>query len=171
VQMPACMDAFAGGALLAYYHSRGYEKNPWLKWASLAAIPIWLFLIITNHHRSFIALDRVFVSFFAVTLVDAANRGYKGFLKVFLENSIVQYLSKISYGIYLYHLISALFFWKLFDLIQRALTHAGYDLSALGKFLACASISWFCLEKPFNNLKKLFEYVRKPKAESLKLKA
>jgi len=186
VQMPACMDAFAGGALLAYYHSLGYEKNPWLKWVSLAAIPFWLFLIITNHHRSFIALDRVFVSFFAVMLVDAANRGYKGFLKVFLENSIVQYLSKISYGIYLYHLISALFFWKLFDLIQRAMTHAGYDLSALGKFIsspyisfwiyfaisiACASISWFCLEKPFNNLKKLFEYVRKPKASSLKLKA
>jgi len=148
--------------------------------------PFWLFLIITNHHRSFIALDRLFVSFFAVTLVDAANRGYKGFLKVFLENSIVQYLSKISYGIYLYHLISALFFWKLFDLIQRAMANAGYDLSALGKFLAspyisfwiyfaisiaCASLSWFCLEKPFNNLKKLFEYVRKPKAQSVKLKA
>jgi peptidoglycan/LPS O-acetylase OafA/YrhL len=185
VLMPACMDSFAVGALLAYYHYHGFEKNRWLKWTSLAAIPFWVLLIFTNHHRSFIGLDRVFISFFSLTLIDAANRGYKGFLKIFLENRIVQYLSKISYGIYLYHLISALFFWKIFDLAQRALSKRGYDLSALGKLLAspyisfwfyfaisigCASISWYGLEKPFNNLKKLFEYVKKPKTQNLKPK-
>jgi peptidoglycan/LPS O-acetylase OafA/YrhL len=183
VQMPACMDSFAAGALLAYFHYRGYEQNQWLKWACGIAIPVWILLIITNHHRSFIGLDRVFISFFALTLIDIANRGYKGFLKIFLENRIVQYLSKISYGIYLYHLIAALIFWKFFDLIQRALTNRGYDLSVLGKFLAspyisfwiyfsisigCATISWYCLEKPFNNLKKLFDYVvPKKKGETI----
>ncbi len=178
VQMPACMDAFAAGALLAYYHFLGYEQNSWLKRASLFAIPFWILLIMTHHHRMFIGLDRLFIAFFSLTLIDIANRGYKGFLKLFLENSIVQYLSKISYGIYLYHLIAALFFWKFFDLIQRKMMGEGYDLSAAGKFIAspyisfwiyfaisiaCASISWYCLERPFNKLKRLFEYVRKPK--------
>ena len=174
VLMPACMDCFAAGALLAYFHYRGKENNQWLKWVSFIAIPLWLLLIFTNHRRSFIGLDRVFISLFTITVIDYANRGYKGFTKKFLENGIVQYLSKISYGIYLYHLIATLFFWKLFDIVQRSLSDWGYDLSAAGKLLAspyisfwiyfvlaivCATISWYCIEQPFNNLKKLFDYV------------
>lgn len=174
VLMPACMDCFAAGALLAYFHYRGKENNQWLKWAALIAIPFWILLILTNHQRSFIGLDRVFISFFTILVIDVANRGYTGFTKKFLENGIVQYLSKISYGIYLYHLITTLFFWKLFNVVQRWLSASGVDLSALGKWLAspyisfwiyfilavlCASISWYVVEQPFNNLKKLFDYV------------
>jgi peptidoglycan/LPS O-acetylase OafA/YrhL len=174
VMTPACLDSFAAGALLAYFHYIGKQDNPWLKWATFIAIPFWALLIFTNHHRSFIGLDRVFISFYSVTIIDIANRGYTGLAKKFLENRLVQYLSKISYGIYLYHLIATLFFWKLFDILQRALSLRGYDLSSAGKWLsspyisfwiyfvlaiACATISWYCVEQPFNNLKKLFDYV------------
>jgi peptidoglycan/LPS O-acetylase OafA/YrhL len=180
VLMPACMDCFAAGALLAYFHYRGKENNYWLKWAALIALPFWVLLILTNHRRSFIGLDRVFISLFTVLVIDVANRGYTGFTKKFLENGIVQYLSKISYGIYLYHLIATLFFWKMFDVVQRTLSTRGIDLSATGKWLAspyisfwiyfllavlCASISWYGVEQPFNNLKKLFDYVM-PKKKS-----
>lgn len=180
VLTPACLDSFGAGALLAYFHFIGKQNNHWLKWASLAAIPFWILLIITNHHRGFIGMDRVFISFFSVLVIDIANRGYTGIAKVFLENRVVQYLSKISYGIYLYHLIAALFFWKSFAVLQRVLSAKGYDLSALGKTLAspyisfwiyfilaigCATISWYCLEQPFNNFKKLFDYVIPKKKE------
>ncbi len=186
VLMPACLDSFAAGALLAYLHYSGRENNQWLKWASLIAIPVWVLLILTNHHRSFIGLDRVFISLFAVTVIDIANRGYTGIAKLFLENRVVQYLSKISYGIYLYHLIATLFFWKLFEIAQHALIGSGYDLSSAGKIFAspyvsfwiyfilaigCATISWYCVEQPFNNLKKIFNYVIPRKAKSTKHKA
>lgn len=182
VLTPACLDSFGAGALLAYFHYRGKENNQWLKWCTFMAIPFWILLIVTNHHRSFIGLDRVFISFFSVTIIDIANRGYTGFAKIFLENRLVQYLSKISYGIYLYHLIATLFFWRIFDSVQRGLSDKGYDLSAAGKVMAspyisfwiyfalavgCATISWYCLEQPFNNLKKLFDYVMPKKAKSL----
>ncbi len=181
VLMPACMDCFAAGALLAFLHYRGRENNQWIKWVALIALPVWILLILTNHHRIFIGLDRVFISFFTILVIDVANRGYTGFTKKFLENGIVQYLSKISYGIYLYHLIATLFFWKMFDLVQRSLSEQGYDLSAAGKWLAspyisfwiyfilaviCATISWYCVEQPFNNLKKLFDYVMPKKKEA-----
>ena len=174
VLMPACMDSFAAGALLAYLHYSGKQNNRWLKWVTFVAIPVWILLIVTNHHRSFIGLDRVFISLCSVTVIDIANRGYTGFTGKFLENRLVQYLSKISYGIYLYHLIATLFFWKLFDFVQHSLSAGGYDLSVAGKLLAspyisfwiyfiiavaCATISWYCVEKPFNNFKKLFDYV------------
>ena len=186
VLMPACIDSFAAGALLAYLHYTGKENNHWLKWASFIAIPVWVLLILTNHHRSFIGLDRVFISLFAVTVIDIANRGYTGIAKIFLENRLVQYLSKISYGIYLYHLIATLFFWKIFEIAQNILIRNGYDLSAVGKVfsspyisfwiyfilaIGCATISWYCIEQPFNNLKKLFDYVIPRKAKSLKPKA
>src|ERR1700686_2796015 len=70
---------------------------------------------------------------FSLTVIDIANRGYTGFAKKFLENRVVQYLSKISYGIYLYHLIAALFFWRIFDIVQRVMNEKGYDLSATGR--------------------------------------
>jgi peptidoglycan/LPS O-acetylase OafA/YrhL len=190
VLTPACLDSFGAGALLAYFHYQGKVNNRWLKWATFGAIPIWIVLIITNHHRSFIGFDRTFISFYSVTIIDIANRGYKGLAKKFLENRIVQYLSKISYGIYLYHLIAALFFWKFFNIVQLSLGRKGIDLSAAGKLFSspyisfwiyfviaiiCATISWYCVEQPFNNLKKLFDYVLpkkgQNKAQSPKLKA
>lgn len=174
---PGCLDSFGAGAILAYLHFYGKEKNQWLKWTCLAVIPVWAVLIATQylHFRSFYALDRVFVSLFTVLTIDVANRGYTGITKKFLENHVVQYLSKISYGIYLYHMIATLFFWKTFEYFQPRLIREGYDLSILGKWLAspfvsfwlyfllaigCATISWYCLEQPFNNIRKLFAYVK-----------
>lgn len=182
VLAPACMDCFAAGAILAYYHNKGFINNKWLKWVLIGIIPIWLFLIFSHHRRIFLGMDRVFVSLFAVTIIDMANRGYTGITKKFLENSVVQYLSKISYSIYLYHLIVTVFFWKMFAVAQHYFS--GYDLSFIGKLadspygaffiymilaIACASISWYCLEQPINNLKKLVSYVwPKKKSEAEK---
>jgi peptidoglycan/LPS O-acetylase OafA/YrhL len=173
VLLPACIDCFAAGALLAYYHNRGHIQNHWLKWIWIAVIPVWLFLIFSHHRRIFLGMDRVFVSLFAVTVIDMANRGYKGIVKKFLENGLVQYLSKISYGIYLYHLIVAVFFWKVLDAAQHYFD--GYDLSILGRLadspytgfflymilaVGCASISWYGLEQPIDRLRKLIFYVK-----------
>lgn len=173
VLSPSCMDSFAAGALLAYYHCRGKVNSQWLKIAVFIAIPIWLTLIFTQHHRSFIGLDRTFISLFTVAVIDKGIRGFTGIIKKIMENSTVQYLSKISYGIYLYHLIVPLFFWKIFALVHRGLLQRGFDLSYLEKLMGssyfsftvyflmaigCATISWYCLEKPFNNLKRLFRY-------------
>jgi peptidoglycan/LPS O-acetylase OafA/YrhL len=93
---------------------------------------------------------------------------------------VVQYLSRISYGIYLYHLIVPVFFWKAFGAAQRYFS--GYDLSEIGKLaespfasfwifmvlaIGCASVSWYCLEQPINQLRKLIFYVipKKKKTE------
>ncbi|HEY4156186.1 MAG TPA: acyltransferase [Puia sp.] len=175
VLLPACIDCFAAGALLAYFHNRGFTRNRWLKWLLIAIIPVWFYLIHFHsyHRRIFIGMDRVFVSLFAVTIIDTANRGYKGITKKFLENSVVQYLSKISYGIYLYHLIVTVFFWKILDAAQHYFS--GCDLSVIGRAaesryggfwiymllaIACASISWYGLEQPIDRLRKRIFYVR-----------
>jgi hypothetical protein len=37
-------------------------------------------------------------------------------------------MHRMSLWLYLYHLIATLFFWKMFDLVQRSLSERGYDL-------------------------------------------
>lgn len=178
VLTPACIDCFAAGALLGYYHQLGKINNRWLKWVLLAAVPIWLYLGINKHFRIFAGLDRVFISLLSITLIDKANRGFTGLSKKILENRVIQYLSKISYGIYIYHIIVSYFFWIFYRWMQTNMIHLGLDLSFLGKWLGSpfvsfwiylllaiglASISWFCLERPILRLNRLFEYV-KPKS-------
>lgn len=168
VQTPACLDSFAAGALLAYFHYKGKNISGWLKRIALISLPIWIFLICTNHQAVFIGLDRSFVSLFTIIVIQISNRGFRGFMKIFLENSLVQHLSKISYGIYLYHLIAALFFWKIYGVIQRSLAESGYDFKFSLKWLdspyisfwiyfviavLCANISWYLVEQPFNRLR------------------
>jgi peptidoglycan/LPS O-acetylase OafA/YrhL len=168
VLTPACLDSFAAGALLAYLHYRRINISQWLKWGAILALPVWIFLICTKHQRIFTGLDRSFVSFYTVVVIHVANRGFKGFMKKFLENGWVQHLSKISYGIYLYHLITALFFWKIYAVVHRALAERGYEFKAITYLLEsryvdfciyfamavlCANISWYRVEQPFNRLR------------------
>ncbi len=168
---PACIDCFAAGALLAYYHRQGVTENRWLKWVMLAVIPLWLFLILSHHRRWFLGMDRVFVSLLSVLIIDTANRGYKGVAGQFLENGVVQYLSKISYGIYIYHLISPVFVRYILVGLKKLFPSGGFlwlsDISqnSVSGFLlyllvsiGCASISWYCLEQPVNQIKSFFGY-------------
>ncbi len=83
---------------------------------------------------------------------------YKGIIKYILENKIVIYLGKISYGLYLYHY----FVLNIGNLILRKL-----ELSFNMEFKALlfgmisiliASLSWFLIEKPINKLKNNFIY-------------
>ncbi|HVY75007.1 MAG TPA: acyltransferase [Puia sp.] len=173
VLLPACIDCFAAGALLAYYHNWGYTQARWLQWIWVAVIPIWFLLILGHHGSLFLALDRIFISLFAVTIIDTANRGYKGLVRLFLENRIIQYLSMISYGIYLYHLLMPALFWKFLGWLQTNFT--GMNLSKISSLMdsgfisfpvsmimavGCATISWYCLEQPIDRLRKRIFYVK-----------
>ncbi len=183
---PSALDAFAAGGFLAYAHFNGYtERSRWFDGFLLLVLAGWIMLIVTNHRRIFYAMDRFFVSVYAIAILHKAQRGYRGFFGKVLENPAVQYLSKISYGIYLYHMLATVFFWKLFDRVSNYYLTQGTDLQGLRQFLenpyiifwiglviamGLATISWYCIELPFNNLKKLFDYVSKGRKPVPKIK-
>ena len=173
---PAALDSFAAGGFLAFAHYNGYtQRSKWLDGLVLVILPVWVLLVVTNHRRTFIAVDRLFVSVYAVAILHKAHRGYHGFFGRLLANPVIQYLSKISYGIYLYHMLAAVFFWKLFGRISDYFLSKGNDLTPLRHTLespyinfwfnllfaiALASLSWYLVEHPFNKAKKLFAYVQ-----------
>ena len=181
VLTPACLDSFALGALIAYYHS-AEKKNVWLRRILFIAVPIWIWLIFSNHQKTFLGLNRLFISLVAIVLIDQANQGFRGITGRILESRVVQYLAKISFGIYLYHLIASAFYWKAFDALSVFFAERGIDLTGLRNFTSipwvsfiiyasisvlCASISWYLLEQPLNNLRRLVVYVMKGRKEAL----
>ena len=79
-----------------------------------------------------------------------------------LEFSWINYLGKISYGLYVYHLFAALGVSAIYGFFAaEALIKANYVLYVFSMAVwtvAVASLSWFVFEKLINNLKRFFPY-------------
>ncbi|MDX5482003.1 MAG: hypothetical protein LPK07_09995, partial [Hymenobacteraceae bacterium] len=173
---PTCIDGFGFGALLAYWHLYGKERNPILAKAFFVAAPLWLLLLYFNQLGLASALGRVVVALLAMLVIERANIGFGNWFGRFLENKVVLYLAKISYGIYLYHIFAVFFLWEA----MRRAKYLVFDPLGLNIFplydivklpvvslvlyvlltVAFASASWYFLEKPINSLKRFFGYTK-----------
>ncbi len=90
-------------------------------------------------------------------LIERAAQGFGGAWGRILACAPLVYLGSISYGIYVYH-----------EAIPAFLVHWGlpWPDRSLGRLslvvatsIAIASLSWFAIERPLNNLKKHFPYL------------
>jgi peptidoglycan/LPS O-acetylase OafA/YrhL len=83
------------------------------------------------------------------------------------------YLGKISYGLYVFHMLSLSVFWRLFWFSenQRSSLQTGSGiilgaravlilLLSLGMTVMCATLSYRFLERPFLAMKERFTFVR-----------
>lgn len=186
-----CVDAFAVGGILAYKIT-GTERERYLisKYFTIAfylAVPISISIILfKSQYFSFVA-NRLLFSIISMKLIENAITGYKGFFAKFLENKTVVYLGRISYGIYLYHLLMPILFWKVYDFVIDFMKtqHAGFYnrhhngfvmaenflVSEVVGFIiyaalviAVASLSWRFLEQPINKLKISYSFDKKKAA-------
>ncbi|MGA0558158.1 acyltransferase family protein [Larkinella sp. VNQ87] len=183
VFMPTCLDAFGMGGVLAWLlvfrreqFSRWVGNPAWLL-ISLGLYAFNLYLMAnTSAGRNVFTdvTDRFFTSFFCFFVIGKGVIGYGGLMKWFLEHPVSQYLGRISYGLYLFHNLVFNFYHTPTDFItvrawNRLLRElpglAGSGLESGAKFLffyaitvAVATVSWFLIEKPFNNLKDRFAY-------------
>lgn len=175
VTMPACLDSFALGGLMAWLQL--YKKDTFQKlfdktWPVLLALAGWVLMQYWNksydniHNIVDVVIDRLVSSIFSFFLIGRAVTGYRGGMKYFLENPVSVYLGKISYGIYLYHnfiynhyhsganhptvrLLHKIY--RTFPSWEGSLTFEALLFSLLT--VAVATVSWFLFEKPINSLK------------------
>jgi peptidoglycan/LPS O-acetylase OafA/YrhL len=163
------IDAFAFGAYLSRYSIPHAKKQFWIL---LGILPIVGF---TSHYLAtgnfgmisafgfplFLGEGYLFIwgysllnYFFAITLCVVAKEG--AFLRL-LDWKPMQYLGKISYGLYVYHLPVIWFATRIRDLGWPELTT---KLSILFVSSVCtlliASASYYWLERPILNLKDRF---------------
>ncbi|QRR03680.1 acyltransferase family protein [Dyadobacter sandarakinus] len=168
VLMPTCLDAFGLGALWAYvvFFGKNAQKflrlSGYLTWAGLI-----LFLYICFNEATVVKtwLFRTSMSFICLYFV--ARASYEGgFSSVFgkiLNHGSLRYIGKISYGLYVYHmLVPALVlpflirFLNRFAHISLNPSEAEMKIASLVLLVIVASISWYAFEAPFNGLKRHF---------------
>lgn len=157
---PSCMDCFGLGALLAFYR---VNTDKFFQFTSKKAkifliLNIISFMVLLFLEENFISvfLFRFNVSLISLFIISKVSLGYTGFLKIIFENKMLMYLGKISYGMYLFHNFIPLIYKSLkLPPVQNLFLKFSVQFILL---VITASLSWFLLEKPVNNLKKYFKY-------------
>jgi peptidoglycan/LPS O-acetylase OafA/YrhL len=184
VLMPTCLDCFGLGGLMAYYFTFKKETifNQLTKtiYLIISLISYIVILYITRQHQLATnethnvwntVIERFVSSVFCFFLIAKAIEGYSGGMKWFLTNPISSYLGRISYGLYLYHnFVYNVYHTASDSIVLRGLRKIKHLLPILESntifellyFFAItatlATLSWYLVEKPINNLKKYFTY-------------
>ena len=166
----SCFDAFGIGALLALCMIDNEDFMAALG-ARIPAGAGFLCAVLVAGVVYVSGLSFLFglaVSLGSFYLILKTITGYKGLFALLINSSLLKYLGKISYGLYVYHNFIP---WLVRCFTGRETEYplplptikAGWLQGAIPLFvvnalvlLIVASISWFLIEKPINNLKKYF---------------
>lgn len=187
VTMPACLDSFGLGALMAYWwlyqrdrFTAVFRNAIWI-WISIALL---VFVAVSTkmlpaipdvtglpgHHNIMSDVwERLASSLIGFFLIGRAVIGFDGVMKWVLENPVSQYMGRISYGLYLYHNFVFNVYhtqpthftvraWRrITDVLPVLNSSYMFQFSFyLALTVAIATLSWYLIEKPINNLKDRF---------------
>ena len=169
VLTPTCFDAFGIGALLAYLYIFEKEKlKKILDKRSSIIILVLVFILgliisrhfIINYKECRTVLERFLFSLCCFYFVGIAALGnYKGKIKLFLENPLVLYTGKISYGLYIFHnFVPYLMniFAKKYNIAAllyiKSHLFTSFIFYTLITFII-ATLSWHIIEYPISKLK------------------
>lgn len=152
-----------GGGLLSMFYS-DYLAQKKRMFDGVSFVLITLILVLFYQGVSLAGeLIFIFSLYFAMYLVYRFSIGVNTFfLKQIFENPVLIYIGKISYGIYVYHLLMV--FPVMIVLKLTGFSHL-FSLTALqglkiAATLIVASLSWELFENPINNMKSKFNYVK-----------
>ncbi len=109
VALPAALDCFGVGALLAFLKTFKYEQLEKILKHSYLILVIFILHILCNKFGSqliqevFGRFSHALIGFFLVGITTTIQ--FKSLFKTILENKVIMYLGQISYGMYIYHLL------------------------------------------------------------------
>lgn len=172
-QTPMCMDALAVGGLLAYLklnRREHLERILGLKWLPVAALLGYFAIVLFAAGMPYLnhTLPRLLIAVFSFYLIGQAIFGMKGRAGLVLEHPAIQYLGRISYGLYLYHMIISSVLQEPFNNWIRQMKPSipdwlyfnPYIISFpfyLGLTIIVATLSYFLIENPLLELKSRLE--------------
>jgi peptidoglycan/LPS O-acetylase OafA/YrhL len=175
VATPASLDALGLGSLLALSADQPAARRRLTRLGlisvPLALITLGLVLLVDDRLWLSYVVNETVVALALACLVGKAAEGFGGLPGRLLSLRPMQYVGKISYGIYLYHLFVLQAFWKLLGVAGLPLLDKGPVLFLIvtSTTVAMAALSWKFLERPLNSLKRHFAY--EPEASSRTRKA
>jgi len=164
--LPANLDTLGLGAIGAcWVGASGWVPEPVRRW-SVLVVPVCLIEIFVARwvggNGIFVTiLDSLAVAVVSLWCVILGTSGFSGFFGAFLMNPAIQYLGRISYGLYVWHMFAPAFLRNLLKVVGLPETWnhgvVGFLLLFAGT-VTVASVSWILLERPLNRLKSRFPY-------------
>lgn len=162
-----CLDTFGLGAWWAWQQTtnQAIERvQHRLTMLSLVGGVIFLITVflIPPTLLAYSILFRLSMALFSLLLVVNASQGMGGWIGSIFAHRVPRYVGKISYGLYVYHMIVTSVLMPLVARVlqkfQIPLGDVSYRVLSLALLIGLASLSWYLIEQPFNNLKKHFVY-------------
>lgn len=177
VLTPASFDAFGLGALWAWIITDQPDLIPgfWKKLSQVSVLALIGFiglLMLPGDHIAVVLFQRFFIAILSLFIIVRASIGIGGVAGSILDNRGLQYVGRISYGIYVFHMMVpgfvVPFVMKVMNRLGLHLTlgYWSHRIVSLVLLLIVASISWYLFEKPINELKRYFAYT-KPVSKSV----
>jgi peptidoglycan/LPS O-acetylase OafA/YrhL len=162
------LDSLAFGAALALAQQRGRSLGWFVQaaWAAGAVCCAGLLLVVFRHKAladdiEFIVHECMNWVFAAIVLV--AARGFRGKIGAVLNNCAIQYVGRISYGIYVYH--HFLLYGYVDYLKRNGLPELDWNLWLSVRLFvastAVAALSWHLIEAPLQRLRRHLAYHRR----------
>lgn len=174
ISLFSCFDALLIGAALAYFrHRQSFGVAYKALWAGVWVIGVPLGLLwvpVTLGKQYDPIIYPVWTALVSFALIDWLTKS-QGMVARFLSIRPLVWLGMISYGVYLYHQFACHFVRIFCRLAFHGREMHGWKnevalyVMASTATIALAAFSWYMLERPLNNLKRHFPYVRKPSAE------
>ena len=171
--LPASVSAIGVGAIAALLEQRSAVPKAFAapdppKWLAVGLCAFILACLIPHDFRwDYLALEYVWLAPLTGLLL-SASQGMRGPLGRLLDQAWLQYLGRISLGIYLYQ-------WLAYDAVA-AFFSAGDPLigRSLVRFvlvtpvcIAFAALSWTLLEQPVSRLRRLVPGTRRPRRTTI----
>lgn len=162
------LDSLAIGAALALAQHRGASLDWFVRtaWPAAALCLAGLLLVVVRQQAlfdniEFLVHELMNWTFAAIMLV--AARGYRGPVGAMLDNAAIQYVGRISYGIYVYH--HFLLYWYVDYAERNGLPELEWNLWLSVRLFvvstAVAALSWHLIEAPLQRLRRHLAYGRR----------
>ncbi|RXK50996.1 acyltransferase family protein [Aquirufa rosea] len=157
VYMITCVDTFAWGGILAYYLKEGKEvqiKNVLTYVMPLAFIGfLYTTLLLTDQHLGKQLFFRTFTSIFSLGLIFGALQ--TNLWSRFLTTRPLREIGKVSYGLYVYHMVIPDLFYQLLNRIHISISDP-YHVYGIVVLFGFSLASYYIFEKPIQSLKRYF---------------
>ncbi|MDI1323155.1 MAG: acyltransferase [Algoriphagus sp.] len=165
-----CIQSFCIGGYLSYLIRFSLISNSVEKFIKLLALlSIALYFLIKIFFPELLGFDRTLISFFAVWIIYSLVSNKYDKFKLIFNSSILIFIGKISYGIYIFHNFIPLSVKALFHFLSKKFpAFIFFRINPEENLLLFFSICFFVLivisyysfkfyEKPFISLKKYFK--------------
>lgn len=147
------------GAMASGFTNRHWLKSKWLQWSLLLAFFLMMMDLINFKYYALVK-NETNAMVIAVLLINISVNSNSIFR---LENKVLDYLGKISYGLYVYHTIIAVLVLKSLTFLYPFLPYAVWSALVLAATLTgtvlVSHISYFFFEKKLLNRKEKYSVV------------